>query len=87
MVHLVFQMKDESGIHISPNPTTGQILVTSDINKIQSVKLFDVRGRVILEKLNDSNELMLDLEGLSKALYLVSIEVGNTTVIKKIIKQ
>ncbi|PHS10325.1 MAG: hypothetical protein COA88_02460 [Kordia sp.] len=77
----------DSYIHVSPNPTNGQIHIKSDTDKINGVKLFDIRGRLILEKSIYSNELILNLEGLSDSLYLLSIDMGGTTVIKKIIKQ
>jgi hypothetical protein len=78
---------DDLSIHISPNPTSGQIHVKSEAKKIHSIKLFDIRGRLIFEKLIDSNELTLDLDGMSDSLYLLSIDIGSSTIIKKIIKE
>jgi aminopeptidase YwaD len=78
---------EESDIHISPNPTSGQIQVASDLNKIIAVKLFDVRGRLILEKSNKTNELSLNLDGLSNSIYIISIDTEHSTIIKKIVKE
>lgn len=77
----------DSTVHVSPNPASGQIQITSDVNTIHSVQLFDIRGRLILETSNNSNELTLDLGSLSSALYVISIKVGGATVVKKIVKQ
>jgi hypothetical protein len=78
---------DESDIHILPNPTSGQIQVISGLNKIIAVKLFDLRGRLILEKSNNSNELSLNLDDLSDSLYFISIDTEHSTIVKKIIKK
>jgi len=78
---------DDSGVHVSPNPTSGQIHIVSDVNKINSIQLFDIRGRLIFEKSINSNESSVDFDGLSDSLYLLSINMGSSTVIKKIIKQ
>lgn len=78
---------EDSQIHISPNPTSNQITIVSDIKQIHSVKLFDVRGRLIIEKQVNSNDLTLDLGNLSNSLYIVTIDLGGTTLVKKVIKK
>jgi len=77
----------ENYIHVSPNPSNGNIHIKSDLDEISSVKLFDIRGRLIVDRNVNSTELTLNLNTLSNAIYLVNIKVGNSTVIKKIIKK
>lgn len=79
---------DDAQIHISPNPASNNVTIQSTIKPIQSIKLFDIRGRLIIEKSKvNSNEVTLDLESLSNSVYLLSIDFGGSILVRKIIKQ
>ena len=72
----------ESDIKISPNPTSGNALLSSSI-KINGVfKLFDLTGhQVKTVLLNDYNSLIV-LDDLSSGIYIYSIIDSNNLPIK-----
>ncbi len=58
----------ENSLVVYPNPSSGMIQVTSDM-EISQLELFDLNGIKLLE----SRDEQLDLAGLSNGLYLVRI--------------
>ena len=75
-------------IRLYPNPSTGQIFITNDYNlNIKSLSIFELSGRKIadFELLGSSNTKELNLENLSKGIYLINIQADNGFVIKKLV--
>lgn len=71
---------------ISPNPTTGTIVITC--LKPHRVELFNIQGQCITSQQSLDNSLSIDLGNLPAGLYFVNVtdEKGQKTV-KKIVKQ
>lgn len=70
---------------IYPNPTTSNWnLRTNEV--VDSIKLFDVLGNMIVEKAVDSQEVSIDAEGLSTGLYFAQIQLGNAVKTIKLLK-
>lgn len=65
---------------VYPNPATGAF--TIQVAAPSQVNIFDVNGRIVLEK---SIETSLSVEGLKSGLYLVKMHNGNNTITKKIL--
>lgn len=66
-------------LNIYPNPTNGKLYIDVESNqsKILDIVLMDLNGKKLIEQTwNTSNEssLVLDLEGLQEAIYLVQIK-------------
>lgn len=83
---LSLEHKSLNEINFFPNPLKGNRLF---INTIQSLKIeiFNVLGKsVIIDKVN-SNKNYLDLNALSKGIYLVKLSKDNQSVTKKLIRQ
>lgn len=78
----------EKEITVSPNPTTGYLLVGLPKENV-SIILTDVCGKIFYSESNiNSQSYSLDLENINQGIYFLSITGGNhTTIIKKIIKQ
>ena len=79
--------EDENEILIYPNPTDGKLFLNAE--KISSLQLFDVQGKLILRKdIVIEKETFLDLNNLNikKGLYFVCLTQANgTSLFKKII--
>ena len=76
----VSNVKEAKSIQISPNPTTGKINISGEID---TVEVFNLNGQSVLKE--NSNTIYLDF--LPRGVYLIQvISKGNTT-ISKIIKQ
>lgn len=75
---------NSSGLQISPNPSKNivQIKINSKIDKIT---VFDSLGKVILIQTQNNNEI--DVENLSKGIYLIEIISENEKIYRKFIKE
>ena len=60
-------------IVITPNPTNGLITVVTNKFNLQSFQLTDMNGKVIMDKLIESNLVEIDLTDFSDGLYLLKI--------------
>ena len=77
-------------ILVYPNPLSNQLNINFDAsNKYKFIKLFDLTGKVILERNVTSNKMQLDLSSyrLSKGIYLLKLIAIESTKTLKLIKQ
>jgi hypothetical protein len=74
----------QSQVVIAPNPTNGLIHIKTDYF-INSIKVFDVFGRLVLEQNNSSNQI--EVSSLSTGLLFVQIETDKGIATKKIVKE
>jgi hypothetical protein len=73
-------------ISVYPNPTTEEFSVeVPDGAEIVSIKLYDVGGKTIEQYDNASQRI--NISGLEKGVYFVTINLENEIVTKKLIKQ
>ncbi|MEZ4914858.1 MAG: T9SS type A sorting domain-containing protein [Chitinophagales bacterium] len=61
---------------VSPNPATSNVLLQAD-EAFVNVAVLDISGRAILQQNCNTNNLQLDIEGLSSGLYLVRAQMEN----------
>lgn len=78
----------QRNIIVFPNPTQHEVRV-SGLQKNEAVKLFDMQGRLLLQKTGNSGTLLLSLETLAEGCYILRVDdrLGSPSVIKKIFKQ
>lgn len=74
-------------ISMVPNPTTGSVLILSPKAVVNSIEVFDLRGRKLMNANCNSAQYSLDLSGLQAATYLVKINTETGSVTKRIVKQ
>jgi hypothetical protein len=74
----------QSQFVISPNPANEIIYIESN-NYINTIKVFDVLGKMLLEENNPSNQI--DVSNLSSGLLFVQIETEKGIITKRIIKE
>ena len=74
--------KEIESISIYPNPTVQSIFINTE-KEIESLKLYTIDGKEILNGLNKS----IDLSNLEKGNYILKIRIEGKTFIKKVIKQ
>lgn len=80
-----------SQLSVFPNPSSGVLNVTFDLNEATPVhfKMYDLLGRLQMNSLEENfpsgiNQRQLDLYHLSSGIYLLEIQAGDAQVIKKI---
>ncbi|NRD22986.1 endonuclease [Winogradskyella litoriviva] len=81
MQSLSITEKEVDNVQVFPNPTNGRLFV-SQLNMSAKVEVFSIDGK-LLKRFNDVNDY-IDLE-LASGLYLLKLNIGNQTAIKKII--
>jgi hypothetical protein len=72
-----------NNLHIYPNPTTGDLFISSNI-KINNISVYNIIGKEVISDAKTNNNL-LDISQLSNGVYFIKISVNNTTVTKKIV--
>jgi len=75
---------DNNKLRIFPNPTKNLIQIKSN-SVIEKIILFDYLGKEILTQIQNNNEV--DVQNLSKGIYLIEIHSENGKVYKKFIKE
>ncbi|MDD3860444.1 MAG: C10 family peptidase [Bacteroidales bacterium] len=73
---------------IYPNPAHDVIVVTTnfDLSENANLKLYDLRGRLLIEQKIDSNNFQLDLGSLESGIYYISLSSGEKSSVKRIVK-
>jgi len=75
---------DEFQVSVFPNPTNDYITI-SGLKSGNLYSVFDIQGRQLLSS-KFSTESTLDLRNFDSGLYLLSIQVGEKTITKRIFK-
>jgi hypothetical protein len=75
------QTSQSNSFVVYPNPGTGQFTVIGE--NIQNLKVTDLSGKEVRK----SNTPIIDLTGIPKGIYLISIKTDHETVVQKIIKK
>ncbi|MEP0985574.1 endonuclease [Ekhidna sp.] len=81
------------GLKVYPNPVVDELIVSinGDEGDIGVIRLMDMNGRVLMIKneniVEGVNEIRLDLNNLENGLYLLSIDLGEELVTRRIFKK
>ncbi len=73
-------------ISIVPNPTKGNLTIFSPKTVINSVEVYDIRGRRLMNIENNSTQYALDLSSFQTATYFVKINTQEGTLTKRVVK-
>jgi subtilisin family serine protease len=84
----ITQTEHYPSVQVFPNPTTGELKVTSYGLKVTNVEVFDVYGRNHTPKTEHRTpQTAIDISHLQSGLYFVKISTRQGEVVKKIVKQ
>ena len=72
-----------SGLSIYPNPATDVLMVSND-NNIDRVKMVNIFGSVVLDQTIQANSAKLDVSAMSPGIYFVTIMANNQQTVQKI---
>ncbi|MDR2010830.1 MAG: T9SS type A sorting domain-containing protein [Bacteroidales bacterium] len=78
-----------SDISIYPNPTRGELRVTSDKIQVTNIEFFDVIGKKLFTPLvlDPSYEIVINISHLQEGVYFVKISTKDGKIIKKVLKE
>jgi hypothetical protein len=81
-------VKELEGVSLFPNPTTGELRVTSYELRIMDVEVFDVYGRKLSSHhlITSSSHHLINISHLQAGIYFVKIQTEKGDITKKIIK-
>ena len=77
--------KNTFDCQIYPNPTSTSIHVSVE-NTIDKIKIFDINGKVLVEKTMTKNETEIDMTSLKSGLYFMEIFSENKKSVQRIVK-
>ncbi len=72
-------------LKVYPNPAVNRILVNAPADAV--VRLMDVQGKELVHRVAKSGETVLQLDGLSRGIYFVSVQNGSQTKVMKVMKR
>jgi hypothetical protein len=75
------------GISLYPNPTYGQVQIQTTGEMIESVRLVDASGRIVLDLKPRESKVILDLHALSSGMYTVEIHTASAQARTQVVKQ
>lgn len=80
----VNSVKESIAVQIYPNPATSKLNVNvGDISA--SVAIFDITGKMVNSFENVSGNLEMNVNNLNKGVYMVKVNSGNATEVKKVV--
>ncbi|WP_298392417.1 T9SS type A sorting domain-containing protein [Flavobacterium sp.] len=77
---------ENKSIEIYPNPTTELINISSK-DLIKTIEMYDIQGRLLMTKLNDSLNATLDLSNQNTGTYFVKVITDYGIKIEKVLKK
>ncbi len=72
-------------IVIYPNPVSDQLFITSENTVIETISIYTLTGKNVLEVINETNSI--DVSSFSKGVYFIEISSATGKSIKKFIKK
>jgi hypothetical protein len=75
----VKELSASNNIKVYPNPASDYIFIENNGNfkTNSSINLYDLNGRLILNKVNNDNNVKIDLNGLKAGIYLLEVNNDN----------
>jgi Leucine-rich repeat (LRR) protein len=77
---------ENTSVSILPNPTSSIVTINSN-GIINSIQLYDVQGRLIETKLENSQQVSFDLSDKNSGIYFLKVFTENGVKVEKIIKE
>jgi len=77
----------QKGILIYPNPTNGIINFDFSGNNVQKIRISDITGKTVFEKVNIEQNEVVDLSDFVNGIYVVTLQTDKGSSSLKIIKE
>lgn len=69
----ITNFNSETKINIYPNPSIGNFIIETNIVEKQTLKIFDITGKLLLTQIIQSGKTAIDVSSLSLGIYNLSI--------------
>lgn len=77
----------QNRIEVFPNPVSDLVSIRNAASADWTLKVTDLTGKTLVSRRVSAPQYLLDLSALPGGMYLLQVESGNTSVLKKIIVQ
>jgi len=75
-------------IRIYPNPVSGTLYINSgNRNDITAIEILDITGKIVLKKSGTYKNISVDMQKQQAGIYVVKIQTGGQTIVKKLVKK
>jgi hypothetical protein len=71
-----------NSVFIYPNPVKNTVTVSSE-KSIKEIKIYDIFGRLLLQKFNLKKEAELNLSGICQGVFFINIKFTDNTILNK----
>lgn len=78
---------NDDGLKIYPNPTSGLISISSDNEMVTTVKVYDLKGKLISDNLKiniSGNHASVDMSSHPRGIYNIEVKMDKSTISRKI---
>jgi len=72
-------------IKVFPNPSNGRIYICAESQLVQELQVFDLSGRMLLQKSIGDTEFSIDLSGYNAGTYILRLTTSNGVETSKIV--
>jgi hypothetical protein len=87
-VSLGLDSHDMTDMTLYPNPSNGQVtLQWADTFHGTGIEVTDLQGKAVLRQTTDLNQATLDVSGLAAGLYVVKVQAGDKSAVRKLVKE
>ncbi|MEP5338212.1 MAG: leucine-rich repeat protein [Algibacter sp.] len=80
-------IEQKLGFSFYPNPTNGIVSIKNSKVENANVTVYDLNGRALLRNTLNGTLSEINISSLASGVYLFKVQVGNSTLTKRIIKQ
>lgn len=78
---------EKSTVSVYPNPFKDFIRISAESFNIDNLQVFDMKGALIYENNSSDKEYNIDVSKLTQGVYILKIDSGSQTIVRKMIKQ
>ncbi|SDH37608.1 Ig-like domain-containing protein [Winogradskyella thalassocola] len=76
-----------NAVKVYPNPTDSQVSIMLPSTNEVKITVYDLNGRLLLSKVNTSDNFIINLDQYEAGFYVLKIKMGQNETVKRIIKK
>jgi hypothetical protein len=83
----VESVDQSSGISLYPNPVTNTLIINAASMKAAKIELYNISGALVFTKIFDGNQMQIDMSGVPSGIYIIRINDGEKSILRKVVKK
>lgn len=84
---LSFSSNEKPSFSVYPNPTTDQFRISTDLNQNSRIQILNANGQLVKDVMQLSGSEAIDVSGLTKGIYFVTLQHNDQIVTERLIIQ